>query len=544
MDNNPYPTLLPALRGLLEGIRQKKRVDDVVQAVLEQACLIANASHGSFALVDHEKSRLSIANVFGSAWTEEKKLCRLAIGEGLTGTVAATGIPLLCADTREHPSFYPLFDFVRSEIVVPVVVNGRVWGVINIDGPEPDAFNQTTLQLLIVFAELTAFAITLRQEMDEQDRLQQKLLQSDKLASLGGALAGIAHEINNPLSSILGFACLLEVGLDPAKTAEGIQVIKSEAQRAADLVKGLLEFSRKETGKRERVEINQIVRKVIGLKKFQLTANRIRLEVKYEGDPCAVMACSQQILQVMLNLITNAEQALGAERLDGCIRVSIQRVGEHAVVDVTDNGPGIPPEKQKLIFDPFFTTKAPGQGTGLGLSIAHSITEAHGGSIRLLESTPKGTVFRVELPLAGGSGEPLPPPRKSGTKRLRFAGPVLLVDDEPNILETLAIYFKIRQVETERAPDGQAAADILKVRSFAAVISDVRMPRMDGMQLYEAARRIDPRYESQFVFMSGYLMSDRVKSFIAETGVACVAKPISFDDLDAALVPFLARKTA
>jgi len=542
METNPYPTLLPALRGLLEGIRQKKRVDDVVQAVLEQACLIANASHGSFALVDYEKKCLTIANVFGADWTEEKKLCQLSIGQGLTGRVAATGVPLLCADTREDPAFYPLFDYVRSEIVVPVVVKDRVWGVINIDGPNPDAFNQNTLQLLIVFAELTAFAITLRQEMDEQDRLQQKLLQSDKLASLGEAIAGIAHEINNPLSSILGYACLLELGLDPAKTADGIEVIKSEAQRAAALIKGLLEFSRKETGTRERVEINQIVRKAAGLKKFHLKANQVKLEMKYGDDPAPVMACSQQIQQIILNLITNAEQALGADRLDGVIRVSAQREGDRAVVEVGDNGPGIPSETQKLIFDPFFTTKGPGQGTGLGLSIAHSIAEAHGGSIRLSESTPNGTLFRLELPIARATDEAPVVIRKPSTKRLRFAGRVLLVDDEPSILETLATYLKIRQVETERAPDGQVAAEILRARSFDAVISDVRMPRVDGMQLYEAAGQIDPRYQSHFVFMSGYLMSEKVKAFIAKTGVACVAKPFSFEDIDAALAPFLTRK--
>jgi two-component system, NtrC family, sensor kinase len=542
MEANPYPTLLPALRGLLEGIRQKKRVDDVVQSVLEHACVTANASHGSFVLVDHESKRLSIANVFGLDWTEEKKSCQLSIGEGLTGTVAATGIPILCADTREHPAFYPLFDYVRSEIVVPVVVKDRVWGVINIDGPEPDAFDQTTLQLLIVFAELTAFAITLRQEADEQDRLQQKLLQSDKLASLGEAIAGIAHEINNPLSSILGYASLLEIGLDPAKTADGIEVIKSEALRAAALIKGLLEFSRKETGKRERVEINQIVRKAAGLKKFHLKANQVKLEVKYGDDPCPVTACSQQIQQVILNLITNAEQALGPDRLDGLIRVSAQREGDRAVIEVGDNGPGIPPETQKLIFDPFFTTKGPGQGTGLGLSIAHSITDAHGGSIRLMESTPSGTVFRVELPLADSTDEATLPPRKPSAKKIRFAGRVLLVDDEPHILETLATYLQIRQVDSERAPDGQVAAEILRVRSFDVVISDVRMPRMDGLQLYEAARQIDPRYERHFVFMSGYLMSEKVRAFISKTGTTCLGKPFSFEDLDAALAPFLTRK--
>ena len=121
------------------------------------------------------------------------------------------------------------------------------------------------------------------------------------------------------------------------------------------------------------------------------------------------------------------------------------------------------------------------------------------------------------------------------------------MDDEPNLLETLATSLKFRQVETERAPDGQVAAEILhEVRAFDVIVSDVKMPRMDGMQFYDVARQIDPRYERQFVFMSGYLMSEKVRTFVARTGVACVGKPFSFEDLDAALTPFLAekRKTA
>lgn len=540
-----HPSLLPAIHDVLEAIRHLKRIDEVVDLILAKACALAQASHGSFVLVDHEARRLTISNVFGADWTLAKKLCQLPFGQGLTGKVAETGRPLLCRDTVVDPDYYALFDYVRSELVVPVNVNDKVWGLINIDCATPYAFDDATLQLLTVFSELAASAITLRLKMNDQDRLYKKLLQSEKMASLGEAIAGIAHEINNPLSAILGHAQLLGMNQDMASDLKSIDVITSESHRAAGLIRSLLDFSRKETGKREWVDLQLLVNEVVGLKKLQLRMSNIKLLVSHGEKPCPVLVCPQRIKQVLINLITNAEQATPKDRLGSTIHLTVERQDHVVQITVSDNGGGITPDARKFIFDPFFTTKAPGEGTGLGLSISYAIMAVHGGSINLTSSTPAGTTFTLEFPVtemppvvaeaAPGASAPESPPTLEGS--------ILLVDDEPHILEALAAYLSVLKIPVQCAPCGPMALKRLKTHTFDLVVTDIRMPDMDGIQFYEAACRTDPRYEKRFVFMSGYLMRESVRTFLSTSSAPCLEKPFTFDELRRTLVPFLGERT-
>lgn len=534
--------LLPILREVLGAIREQRRIEEVVGLILEQACALASAAHGSFILVDHESRHLTIANVFGSDWTLEKRLCQLEIGQGLTGKVAASGRPMLCRDTATDPDYYPLFDYVRSELVVPVLVKDRVWGVINIDGLAPDAFDSTTVELLVVFGELVAFAINLRLEIAEQDKLHRQLLQSEKLASLGEALAGIAHEINNPLTAILCSAALLETEHVSAAQRATLATITSEAERAAALIRSLLEFSRKETGRREIVDLHQLVDQVAELKRHQLKFARVLLLVSRDQAPCPVHVCPQQIKQVLLGLITNAEQALAGFRPDGLVHITVRPLADRVQVCVADNGPGIPAAAQRSIFDPFFTTKPPGEGTGLGLSVAHSIVEAHGGRIQLLDSSPAGATFELQLPLVPAGALPAPAPATPLDRPpASLAGRILLVDDEPHIVESLAAYLRLLRIDVLTASDGPGALQVLRAGNVDLVLTDIRMPGMDGLALHEAASRLDPHYSRRFVFMSGYLLHPDLKSRLAATALPCLEKPFSLDELRRLLEPLLAR---
>jgi signal transduction histidine kinase/CheY-like chemotaxis protein len=538
-----YVSLLPAIRDILRAIRQRKRVDEVVEMILESSCALANAVHGSFVTVDPLSQKLSITNTFGADWTPEKQLCQLRVGQGLTGKVAATGLPYLCNDVTADPEYFPLFDYVRSELIVPVFVDDRVWGLINMDGLTTNAFDDETLSLLTVFAELAAFAITLRLELTEQEKLQKKLMQSEKLASLGEAIAGIAHEINNPLTSVLGHASLLTFKRGGASDDASIQAIMNESMRAADLVKSLLEFTRKETGKLEVVNFNDLIRQVVGIKKFQLKVHKVEMQVFFEEDPMYVHVCPQQIQQVLMNLLSNAEQSISRECNDGLIRIQSSRNLQSVLLRVEDNGKGIPADAQKFIFDPFFTTKAPGDGTGLGLSIAYSIMETHGGAISLASSSSVGSTFMLELPLASHPS-PTGSPHKEPEKNSRLRGRILLVDDEPQILESVGRYLEMQQIEVIRAGDGLAALEVLHQHKFDLILSDVRMPGLDGMQLYDRARELESRYEKNFIFMSGFFIKESVKSFVDATGCAYLEKPFSFEDLRRAIVKCLGELSA
>ncbi len=518
-------------------------MEEILEMVLSFASDIGKAAHGSIVTIDHNEQKLIITSVRGADWTLEKQMCQLGLGEGLTGHVALTGKPYLCSDTRVDPNYYPLFDNVRCELVVPIIVEERVWGLINLDGHEPDSFDETLLSTVTLLAELASFAIKLRLDLTEQERLQRHLIQSEKLASLGETIAGIAHEINNPLTSILSNAQLLALRRGGPADEASINSIVLEAKRTADLVKNLLAFSRKESKKREVIGVNELIKQAVNLKRYQLKVNNIQLI----SEPCEisypVSVTAQQMQQVLLNLLNNAEQAIAKTDRPGVIRVEGGRRGETVYITVTDNGVGIPAHVLPFIFDPFFTTKNLGEGTGLGLSIAHTLIENHGGTISA-RSEPGNTVFTIELPMARSpkmptdvkETQPLPVRPPSKTKR---QGRVLVVDDETAIVDAICEFLDLQNIVTDKANDGGEALQLLSKNRYDAIVSDIRMPGVDGPELYERSVAMDPNYKSRFLFMSGDLVRDSTQGFVQSLNCPCLAKPFALQVLYQNLEPLL-----
>ncbi len=543
MDSNPVAI---AIREVLTAIRSRKRVDEILEMILTYSSDLGRAVHGSIVTVDHKARKLVITSTRGANWTLEKQMHRLSLGEGLTGHVALTGKPYLCNETRVDPNYFPLFDNVRSEMVVPIIVEERVWGLINLDGLKPDAFDEFTLSNVTLMAELASFAIKSRIDVTEQDRLQRHLIQSEKLASLGETIAGIAHEINNPMTSILSHAQLLTLHRGGPADEASIGVIVQEAKRTADLVKNLLAFSRKESKQREVVNAYELIRQAVNLKRYQFRVNNIQLVVEPTNELLPVSVTASQMQQVLLNLLNNAEQAITKNGRPGIIQVTASRKGERVIITVSDNGTGIPAHVLPNIFDPFFTTKKLGEGTGLGLSIAHTLIENHGGSI-YARSSPGNTVFTIELPLASGAElsidtrqtQPLPkPPARQAVKR----GRILVVDDEVSIVDAISDFLDLQNIEVDKANDGAEAVRLLEKGHYDAIVSDIRMPGVDGPQLYEKAAAIDPEYRNRFLFMSGDLVRDSTQSFVSTLECPCLLKPFPLQVLFQHLQPHLNRE--
>jgi signal transduction histidine kinase len=539
MESNPVTI---AVREVLTAIRQRKRVDEVLEMVLSYSSELGKAVHGSIVTLDHNTQKLIITSTRGEDWTLEKQMCQLGLGEGLTGYVALTGKPYLCIDTRTDPNYYSLFDNVRSELVMPIIVEDKVWGMINLDGLEPNAFDDSTQSAVGLLAELASFAIKLRIDLTEQERLQRHLIQSEKLASLGETIAGIAHEINNPLTSILTHAQLLNLHRGGPSDEASISAIVLESKRTADLVKNLLAFSRKESKQREVIGINELIKQAVNLKRYQLRVNNIQLI----SEPCEtsypVLVTAQQMQQVLLNLLNNAEQALSKSDRQGIIRVEAGRKGDRVFITVTDNGPGIPPHVMPLIFDPFFTTKNLGEGTGLGLSIAHTLIESHGGTIQA-KSEPGKTVFTINLPLARSprapqenkETQPLPKPARQPTR----LGRVLVVDDESSIVDALCEFLDLQNITADKANDGHEALRLLAKHRYDAIVSDIRMPGLDGPQLYERAAEVNPAYRKRFLFMSGDMVRESTQGFVTSLSCPCLSKPFPLQVLFQHLQPHL-----
>jgi signal transduction histidine kinase len=543
MESNPVAI---AIREVLTAIRQRKRVDEILEMVLTYSSDLGHAAHGSIITIDHKARKLVITSTRGANWTLEKQMHRLSLGEGLTGHVALTGKPYLCNETRVDPNYFPLFDNVRSELVVPIIVEEKVWGLINLDGLRPDAFDEFTLSNVTLMAELAAFAIKSRIDVTEQDRMQRHLIQSEKLASLGETIAGIAHEINNPMTSILSHAQLLTLHRGGPADEASIGTIVQEAKRTADLVKNLLAFSRKESKQREVVNAHELIKQAVNLKRYQFRVNNIQIITEPANEVLPVSVTTQQMQQVLLNLLNNAEQAITKSGQPGIIRLDAKRQGERVIITVADNGTGIPVHVLPNIFDPFFTTKKLGEGTGLGLSIAHTLIENHGGSI-YARSSPGSTVFTIELPLVSGvqltvdsrQTQPLPrPPARQSVK----VGRILVVDDEVAIVDAISDFLDLQNITVDKANDGAEAVRLLEKGHYDAVISDIRMPGMDGPHLYEKAAAIDPDYRNRFLFMSGDLIRDTTQDFVSTLDCPCLLKPFPLQVLFQHLLPHLNRE--
>ena len=543
MDSNPVAI---AIREVLTAIRHRKRVDEILEMVLTYSSDLARSAYGSIVTVDQKARKLVITSTRGNHWTLEKQMQRLSLGEGLTGHVALTGKPYLCNETRVDPNYFGLFEDVRSEMVVPIVVEERVWGLINLDGTRPDAFDEFILSNVMLMAELASFAIKSRIDLTEQDRLQRHLIQSEKLASLGETIAGIAHEINNPMTSILSHAQLLTLHRGGPADEASIGVIVQEAKRTAELVKNLLAFSRKESKQREVVNAYELIRQAVNLKRYQFRVNNIQLVVEPTSEMLPVSVTAQQMQQVLLNLLNNAEQAIAKSGQPGVIRCEASRKGERVIMSVSDNGTGIPAHVLPNIFDPFFTTKKLGEGTGLGLSIAHTLIENHGGSI-YARSSPGNTVFTIELPLADAAElsidtrqtQPLPrPPARQDIKQ----GRILVVDDETSIVDAISDFLDLQNIDVDKANDGREAIKLIEANRYDAIVSDIRMPGLDGQALYERAAQIDPEYRNRFLFMSGDLVRETTQNFVSTVDCPCLLKPFPLQVLFQHLQPHLNRE--
>ena len=249
-------------------------------------------------------------------------------------------------------------------------------------------------------AELAAANKELLFQNEEREKMQEHLIVQDRLASIGQLVSGIAHEMNNPLTGVIGFSELLMKRTDlPDDAKADLKIVNGEAQRTARVVKGLLIFARKQKTEKESLDINSIIQSVLQLRSYEYKVSNIEVDTQLAPELPQVLGNNGQLQQVFINLIVNAEQAMLEAHNKGTLTIVTERVGDIIKASITDDGPGISPENMKKLFTPFFTTKEVGKGTGLGLSICYGIVTEHGGKIYVESEPGKGTTFVVELPI-------------------------------------------------------------------------------------------------------------------------------------------------
>jgi signal transduction histidine kinase len=372
-----------------------------------------------------------------------------------------------------------------------------------------------------------------KRDEDRSRDVHHELAQAEKLAALGQTISGVAHELNNPLATILSWAERLAEAPSDERTRRGLDVILKEAERSARIVRNLLTFARKRQSTRMMVDVNDVVRETLHLRAYEQRVHNITANEVLADDLPQVFADAYQVKQILLNLVLNAEQAMLGARGRGTLVVRTWHDSDAAavVIEVNDDGPGMTEETQSRIFDPFFTTKEVGKGTGLGLSVAYAIVQEHGGRIRVSSRPGTGASFFVELPVAGDALQPRQPPPPpialEAFKGLR----ALVVEDEPALGAAVAEALVDVGFSVDRAGDGEEGLTRLAEGTYDLIVCDLKMPRIDGMQFYRAMAAATPALARRVIFVTGAVAGTDAERFLEETGCRWLAKPFRLGDL-------------
>lgn len=400
----------------------------------------------------------------------------------------------------------------------------------------------------IQFEGRPAYQFFLR-ELSERARLEQQLRQAEKLSALGQMISGVAHELNNPLAVIKGYMELMlrRDALSPQMRSE-LEKVARESNRAAKLVSNFLSFAREQPLHRERVDLNELVRAVVDSRQTELPDGGAILVVHTAPDLPATEVDPDQVRQALVNVLNNALQAVALRPAGGRVRILTLSKNDLIQVRVEDNGPGVPPEVLPHIFEPFFTTREVGQGTGLGLSIAHSILSDHGG--RIFHETPAGggACFVLEFPVVRAAGQPAPtaarPATATAPEPATAPARILVLDDDPTIAELLGEMIGLLGYSPTLCNSGPDALEMIGRREFDVIISDFRMPKMNGQEFYYEAVRRRPALAPRIVFLTGDVVNDETQAFLKSTGNPHLSKPFQLARVEQTLAEVLRRNLA
>ncbi len=400
-------------------------------------------------------------------------------------------------------------------------------------------------------AELDGLLRTMNQLRVEHTALAQKneclseqLIQAQTLATLGQLAAGVAHDLNNPLTTIMGLADIIPTsGLD-ADTRRDLTVIRRQAERSGRIVRGLLTFARRQRAEPQWVALNDLIMQTLELLTYQARVSNIRCESDLDSDLPLTWADPSQMQQVLFNLMNNAMQAMSTAHGRGMLRVESSWTPPSAgaphgriAIRVIDDGPGLAEEVLQHLFQPYFTTKEPGAGTGLGLAIARSVVQRHSGRIWAENRVEGGAVFCVELPVT-----PEPPQGLSAfgsTPSPGGACNILLADSDPQRVSQLARVLRRQGHFLSTAGDGLLARSKMEMETFDLVLCGLQMSRLDGPDLYDWARAQRPEMISRFIFLASGELNPETEAFLQATRVLVLWPPFQEDMVNAIIAQVL-----
>jgi PAS domain S-box-containing protein len=365
----------------------------------------------------------------------------------------------------------------------------------------------------------------------EIERQKERIHQVEKLSAMGSLLAGVAHELNNPLAILLAQSTLLTDTAGDEGVRRRAERIHAAAERAGRIIKSFLAMARQKPPSRERIDLNTLVRDTLEVVAYGLRSSGVSVVTEFDASLPQLMLDQDLFRQVIANLVINAQQALGQQPQPRLLTIRTYRAAEFVGLEVEDNGPGVPKELAERIFDPFFTTKPAGVGTGIGLAICNDVVKAHGGRLELGDRKDGGALFRVLVPLAAEHQASVPPDALVGNVR---GERVLVVDDEIDVGESLAEMLALIGHRVEISASAQEALARIETEPYTRVFVDLRMPEMNGDAFIEKLAASRPALAARTVLMTG----DTVRGPASMAGLKVVGlaplileKPFSLDDV-------------
>jgi PAS domain S-box-containing protein len=462
-------------------------------------------------------------------------------GEGAVGRAVAERRIVVSADILSDPAIQ-LSAWVRERIRasgyravvgVPLLTHDRVIGALGLGADQGSTFSRDELQTLEALADQAALAFenarlyaSARDSLVRLRETQAQLVQAAKMSALGQLVSGVAHELNNPLSVIVGYGQLLLAREVPSTVLRPIELMVAQADRMAKIVRNLLLFARQRPAERTTVNLNEVLEQTLALRVNQMQISAIAVEKKFTRGLPSVMADPHQLEQVFLNLLLNAEQAMLEAKNGGRITLitGVNRDGRSVFAEVIDDGPGIAADALPHVFEPFFTTKTVGTGTGLGLSVSYGIVEEHGGHL-VVESRPGRTVFRLELPIAQSTAARRAAPAGSPMVVTGDGRSALVVEDEASVLDLIVTILSQTGWRVDVASGGHEGLERVRQQRYDLIVSDIRMPDGDGEEFYRNATEGDPSLGQRFIFITGDTANREAFTFLTDAGALLVEKP-------------------
>ncbi|MBI2678774.1 MAG: GAF domain-containing protein [Candidatus Koribacter versatilis] len=533
---------LNALNAIASMGNQSFDLAQILNHALGQVMQVFAVDTGTIYLFD--EPTLTLRRIAGAGYASDvgRKLEEFQIPQEFWETVRNSRAQVI---TQQHLPHLPgvITEFVREEKLQSWVwlllwANDTIVGTLGISSRHVREFTANEESLLVAIGRQLANTISkvrlyeeTKSAYEDLARTQEQLLQSEKMSAIGQLISGVAHELNNPLTAILGYAQLLENEELDDRSRDFVSKLYRQAQRTHKIVQNLLSFSRQRKPQKQSVDLRRVLEETLALRDYDLKLNNIAVEREFESPLPPVTADPHQIEQVFLNIINNAADAMLETSRGGALRVRIYAQEGHVWTEFRDTGPGI--RDTKRIFDPFYTTKGVGKGTGLGLSICYGIMKEHQGEISAQnEGEGAGAIIRLKLPVAA-----TPVGAESRTKAGRkpthtLFGRVLVVDDEEAVVDFEAEVLRGAGAEVVSRMSGEEAIALLQAESFDAIIIDGKMPGgWTGMDVYQWIAENRPGLERCIMFAISNFGDSDIRRFIEEKKVPCIVKPFEVADL-------------